>query len=244
MKLKNKGLFLLVSLLLLPFGGGAVPFAPLDYSAGSGALPSGWTAQPANAVSFRTAGDGTEILRLESAGGKSATLLSPRCETAGKEGILRFTVSLQSENRKGKAILYLLDSRGKVLDNKRLEMGEVREKISLSVPLSRIGEPRIVRFRIDATKDAVLQIAALKTALVPEAEAEREKTVEPKPGTMPSAWFAAERDKKRQEGARRIVSNSKYNNCITANYVRSLPVGTEVASCHSFSFMEYGMQIS
>ena len=31
-----------------------------------------------------------------------------------KEGILRFTVSLQSENRKGKAILYLLDSRGKV----------------------------------------------------------------------------------------------------------------------------------
>ena len=192
MKLKNKGLFLLVSLLLLPFGGGVVPFAPLDYSAGSGALPSGWTAQPANAASFRTAGDGTAILRLESAGGKSATLLSPRCETAGKEGILRFTVSLQSENRKGKAILYLLDSRGKVLDSKRLEMGEVREKISLSVPLSRIGEPRIVRFRIDATKDAVLQIAALKTALVPEAEAEREKTVEPKPGTMPSAWFAAE----------------------------------------------------
>lgn len=192
MKLKGKGLFLLVSLLLLPFGGGAVPFAPLDYSAGSGALPSGWTAQPANAASFRTAGDGTAILRLESAGGKSATLLSPRCETAGKEGILRFTVSLQSENRKGKAILYLLDSRGKVLDSKRLEMGEVREKISLSVPLSRIGEPRIVRFRIDATKDAVLQIAALKTALVPEDEAERKQTVEPKPGTMPSAWFAAE----------------------------------------------------
>lgn len=193
MNLKDKGLLLLlVSLLLLPFGGEAAPFAPLDYSAGSRALPAEWTVQPADAASFRTAGDGTAILRLESAGGKSTSLLSPRSEIAGKEGILRFSVSLQSENRKGKAILYLLDSRGKVLENKRLEIGDVREEISLSVPLSRIGEPRIVRFRVDAAKDAVLQISNLKTSLVPETADNRKRKVDPKPGTMPSAWFAVE----------------------------------------------------